>query len=93
MYSKIKRAEVRKITDAEVTVIYEFWGGGEIDLLRKDFENLCDKYGVYGLDWYFITPDHIEVFEENWGSWQRYALYDWSLVKAIRPYGTRILLI
>ena len=39
----------------------------EID--KNDFKKLCGQYGIYGIDWYFVSPRTIKYFDDKKQAW------------------------
>jgi len=42
-----------------------------------DFKRLCRKYGIYGIDWYFVSLNTIKYFDDERQCWD----YDFVMVR------------
>ena len=40
-----------------------------IEVDDKELKKLCKKYGIYGIDWYFIDTNTIKYFDDERQCW------------------------
>jgi len=38
----------------------------KVVLSKEKFSELSKKYGIYGIDWYFVEPNLIKFFDKEW---------------------------
>jgi hypothetical protein len=63
---EIRYEEMFKPTDE--TPIY-------VILNKEKFKKLCNTYGIYGIDWYFIDEKYIKYFNPEKQEWIETTIY------------------
>jgi len=39
--------------------------GKKVKISMKEFLKLCERFGVYSFNWYFVSPNTIKYFDGN----------------------------
>ncbi|MCD6340884.1 MAG: hypothetical protein J7L51_02915 [Desulfurococcales archaeon] len=46
----------------------DYRGPSHVEVSEEEYRELCRRYGIHGIDWYFVAPNRIKYFDgERWG--------------------------